>query len=68
MKQMIGNGMTYAHVIRKGNLNFHVVIRVLYSILLNFVKIVRKEKNVDKIIRIVAIGYQEILRTQFHRR
>ena len=54
VKQMISNGMTYAHVVRKGNLNFHVVIRVLYSVILNFVKIVRKEKNVAKIIRIVA--------------
>ena len=66
VKQMISNGMTYAHVVRKGNLNFHVVIRVLYSVILNFVKIVRKEKRVAKIIR--EIGYQENLRTQFHRR
>ena len=33
VKQMISNGMTYAHVVRKGNLNFHVVIRVLYSVI-----------------------------------
>ena len=66
VKQMISNGMIYAHVVRKGNLNFHVMIRVLYSVILNFVKIVRKEKRVAKIIR--EIGYQENLRTQFHRR